>query len=63
MERSFGEEELFRKLLLKAGEIVSKDPQKIIFVSQKPRFASENLGWISYGEEVVQKTGYLFTAL
>ncbi len=53
-------EELFRKLLLKAGEIVSKDPQKIIFVSQKPRFASENLGWISYGEEVVQKDGVSF---
>ncbi|MEK7060668.1 MAG: sugar phosphate nucleotidyltransferase [Patescibacteria group bacterium] len=45
-------EKLFRKLLMAAGDVVSKDPQKIVFVSQKPRFASENLGWISYGDKV-----------
>lgn len=55
-------EDLFRKLLVQAGEVVSKDPQKIVFVSQKPRFASENLGWISYGKEVVKHNDVSFHA-
>lgn len=46
-------EALFRRILKSAGEIVSKNPEQIIFVSQKPRFASENLGWIEYGKTAV----------
>jgi len=46
------EEALFRKILKNAGSVIEKDPHKIIFVSQKARFASENLGWIEYGKEV-----------
>lgn len=53
---------LFRKILMTAGEIVKKEPNKIIFVSQKPRFASENLGWIDYGKEVMNKNGFPFHA-
>lgn len=53
-------EKLFRKLLVAAGDVVSKDPQKIVFVSQKPRFASENLGWISYGDKVEISDGVPF---
>lgn len=45
-------EALFRKILKTAGEVVAKDPNKIVFVSQKPRFASVNLGWIDYGKEL-----------
>lgn len=45
-------EALFRKILRAAGKIITADPGKIIFVAQKPRFASENLGWISYGKQV-----------
>src|SRR4030042_837377 len=37
-------EALFRKILRSAGAFVAKDQNKIIFVAQKPRFASENLG-------------------
>lgn len=48
-------EDHFRKILLTAGEIVKEQPDKIIFVSQQPRFASENLGWIDFGEEAFQK--------
>ncbi len=44
-------EALFRKILLTAGEVVKKDPDRIVFVAQKPRFPSENLGWIEYGKE------------
>ncbi|MEK7543834.1 MAG: sugar phosphate nucleotidyltransferase [Patescibacteria group bacterium] len=47
-----GKEALFRSILRVSGEIIKNNPGKIIFVAQKPRFASENLGWISYGKEV-----------
>lgn len=55
-------EELFRNILRTAGEIVEKEPDKIVFVSQKPRFASENLGWIEYGKEVMNKRGFSFNS-
>lgn len=50
----------FRQILKAAGEVVVKNPEKIVFVSQKPRFASENLGWIEYGKEVVSHGGCSF---
>lgn len=53
-------EALFRKLLGVAGSVVKENPEKIVFVSQKPRFASENLGWISYGKKVLEKDGVAF---
>lgn len=46
-------EALFKKILRVAGSVVESDPEKIVFVSQKPRFASENLGWIEYGKPIV----------
>ena len=48
-------EEHFRKILRTAGEIISEDPDKIVFVAQTPRFASENLGWIDHGEKVSER--------
>jgi mannose-1-phosphate guanylyltransferase len=48
-------EALFRKILVRAGEVVKKDPDRIIFVAQKPRFASENLGWIEFGKEMMNR--------
>ena len=55
-------EELFRKLLKSAGEVMKQDPNRVIFVAQKPRFASENLGWIEYGKEVINHEGVTFSA-
>jgi len=46
-------EVLFRQILKAAGEVVTKQQDKIVFVSQKPRFASENLGWINFGDTVI----------
>jgi len=43
---------LFRKILVESGKMVEKEKDRIVFVSQKPRFASVNLGWIHYGSEV-----------
>ena len=53
---------LFRKILTTAGDIVKKEPNTIVFVSQKPRFASENLGWIEYGKEMKNIAGVPFHA-
>lgn len=55
-------EALFRKILRVAGDWIKSDPEKIIFVAQKPRFASENLGWISFAREVGQTEGIAFHA-
>ncbi len=43
-------EALFRKILQAAGSLVKKNPGLIVFVGQKPRFPSINLGWIDFGE-------------
>ncbi len=56
------DEALFRKVIATAGEINKKNPDKIIFISQKPRFASENLGWIEYGNQVVEIDGIALNA-
>lgn len=55
-------EELFRKILKTAGAVVFDNPNKIVFVAQKPRFASENLGWIDYGKVAVTRDGISFHA-
>lgn len=52
--------DLFRNILTTAGELIVKNPEQIIFVSQKPRFASENLGWIEFGNTLVSKNGHDF---
>lgn len=45
------EEKVFRDALAAAEKIVRKDPKKIVFVGQKPRFASQNLGYIEFGNK------------
>ena len=42
----------FKKIILTAGDLVKKEKNKLIFIGQKPRFASQNLGWIQFGEKV-----------
>ncbi len=50
-------EDVFRQAI-KAGEaLVKKDPGKIVFIGQKPRFASQNLGYIEYGEQISKEEG------
>jgi mannose-1-phosphate guanylyltransferase len=46
------EEKLFRDALKAAEKIVLKDPNRIVFIGQKPRFASQNLGYIEFGDEI-----------
>ncbi len=42
----------FRKALKQAEKLVEQDPKRIVFVGQKPRFPSVNLGYIEFGEEI-----------
>lgn len=42
--------ERFKKIVLDAGSYVENKKDCIVFIGQKPRFASENLGWIKIGE-------------
>jgi mannose-1-phosphate guanylyltransferase len=41
----------FRKILKKAGNFIEKDPNKIIFIGHKPRYASTNLGYIHFNQK------------
>lgn len=50
-------EEVFRKVLLAAEKLIKEDPEKIIFVGQKPRFPNQNLGYIEFGEEIKKEDG------
>lgn len=43
---------LFLKILKLAERIINKKNNKIIFIGQKPRFASSNLGWIESGKKI-----------
>ncbi|MFH1833048.1 MAG: sugar phosphate nucleotidyltransferase [Candidatus Levyibacteriota bacterium] len=45
-------EDLFRDHLKVIGKILEKDSNKIVFMGQRSRFASQNLGWIEFGDKV-----------
>lgn len=45
-------DKLFREILAAAGKILEEDKNKIIFIGESSRFASQNLGWIEFGEEI-----------
>ncbi len=47
-------EKRFKHVVTTAASFVEKKQEKIVFIGQKPRFASENLGWIETdGQEEV----------
>lgn len=57
-------EDEFRHALKVAENLVKKDPNKLIFVGQKPRFASQNLGYIEFGQQIQELDGisvFMFT--
>lgn len=45
-------ERRFREVLEFGHQIASKDPNQLIFIGQRARFANQNLGWLEFGEEV-----------
>ncbi len=42
-------ERAFIKSLKTADKICTKNPQKVVLISEKPRFPNNNLGWIHFG--------------
>ncbi|PIP63741.1 hypothetical protein CO165_04180 [Candidatus Roizmanbacteria bacterium CG_4_9_14_3_um_filter_33_18] len=46
---------LFKKILKLTGSEVKKNPNKIVFIANKPRFPSTNLGYIHIGEQIKKK--------
>jgi len=48
---------LFKKILQASGSYIEKNPNKIIFISHRPRFASANLGYIHMGQKLSQIDG------
>lgn len=50
----------FKKILNVSEEYVKKHKNKIIFISQKPRFASQNLGWIKFDKMILRKDNINF---
>jgi mannose-1-phosphate guanylyltransferase len=47
----------FQDSLKAAEELVKIDPDRIIFLGEKPTFANDNLGWIELGEKIDEKNG------
>lgn len=49
---------LFCNLLEFSSQVINKNKNKIIFIGQKPRFASQNLGWVEYGDMDLKQKGF-----
>lgn len=45
---------LFKDIVMKAGLFVAEKKNCIVFIGQKPRFASDNLGWIQTGKKIME---------
>lgn len=45
-------EALFREILEIVGDVLEKERDKIVFIGQRSRFPSQNLGWIEFGEKI-----------
>lgn len=50
-------EALFRKVLRMSEKIIEEQPNKIVFIAQKPRYGNPNVGYIEFGEEVLDEDG------
>lgn len=53
-------ETVFKEVLKTAEKILKINLDKIVFLGQKPRFPSQNLGWIEFGEKIKKGKGISF---
>ncbi|MBD3279969.1 hypothetical protein GF389_00410, partial [Candidatus Dojkabacteria bacterium] len=44
--------EEFRQALLTGEELINQNPNRFVYLGEKPRFANHNLGWITVGEKI-----------
>lgn len=47
----------FQDSLKAAEELIAANPNRIVFLGEKPTFANDNLGWIELGEKIDEKNG------
>ncbi|MGE5041273.1 MAG: mannose-1-phosphate guanylyltransferase [Candidatus Levyibacteriota bacterium] len=52
-------EDMFRSILMTAGEVLKGQPEKIVFIGQKSRLAAQNLGWIEFGKKTGDLNGHV----
>lgn len=52
-------EENFLRVLKEGEKLIKQNPNRLIFIAEKPRFPNNNLGWIHIGGEI-QKGVYKF---
>src|SRR3989344_1816232 len=45
-------ERRFREVLMWAEKIISKNPNSLVLIGQRARFANQNLGWIEFGKQI-----------
>lgn len=50
-------ERRFREVLKMGEDIVRKNPNSLVLIGQRARFANQNLGWIELGKQIGQKRG------
>ncbi len=50
-------ERRFREVLRMGEDLVTKNPDSLILIGQRARFANQNLGWIEFGKERNQMKG------
>ncbi len=49
--------ENFKSILGIAEQKVAENPRQIVWLAQKPKFANDNIGWISLGDKVGEEDG------
>ncbi|PIQ73859.1 hypothetical protein COV58_00220 [Candidatus Roizmanbacteria bacterium CG11_big_fil_rev_8_21_14_0_20_36_8] len=52
--------DLFKKIVYESGQFVKKNENTIVFIGQKPRFPSENLGWIEVKDAFEERNSVRF---
>ncbi|MFQ5493377.1 MAG: mannose-1-phosphate guanylyltransferase [Candidatus Dojkabacteria bacterium] len=52
-----GKPDNFFEAMDAASKFIKEDPNRIIFLGEKPQYPNENLGWIEKGEVVSEKNG------
>lgn len=59
----YKDESIHGHLIHVAKTYLENNPSKLILIGEKPRFANENLGWISFGDQVSELDGVSFNEL
>lgn len=51
------EVDTFKNALFAGAAFLENQPNKFVYIGQKPRFANQNLGWIEFGQELESING------